>query len=276
MREQRRAHPGFFSGLTYPLRGAKLVFRTHPRLARYWVFPVLLTFGSLLVVMVAAVRHRTDFVHAIWASADPASQPVGWWLGALSSALGWLLAAGAVALGGLIILSVSGVVAAPFNDALSAAVEGIYGGAPPETSPIASILAGAARSVATEVIKLLAYGLLVGPLWVVALFAPLVGGPILAAAGFAITVAYLAVDYTDWPASRRDTPLRKRGLWLRRHAAPLAGFGVTAWFLLWVPGINLVLMPAAVAGGTLLYLDLETAGATEAPLLRPVGRKFAG
>lgn len=270
------ARPGFFRGLTYPLQGAKLVFRTHPGLARYWAFPVLLTFGALFGVMVLAVRHRTEFAVAIWASFDPGTQPVSWWLGTLQWLLGWLLVAAAIGLGGVFVLAVSGVLAAPFNDALSAAVERIRGGnLPPEPSP-AAFVAGAARSVATETIKVFAYALVLGPLWIVALVAPVVGGPVLAAIGFTLTVAYLAIDYTDWPASRRDTPLRERAQWLRDHAAPLAGFGVAAWFLLLVPGVNLVLMPAAVAGGTLLYLDLETASEAEGSRQRPVGGKFAG
>lgn len=276
MGHELRARPGFFRGLTYPLQGARLVFRTHVGLARYWVFPVLITFGALFGVTVTAIRHRADLVHASWPSFDSAAQPVSWWLGALHWLLGWLLAVAAIGLGALLVLSVSGVLAAPFNDALSAAVERIRGeNVPPDPSP-GALVAGVARSVATEAIKLFAYALIVAPLWIVALVAPLVGGPVLAAVGFAITVAYLAIDYTDWPASRRDTPLRQRAQWLRYHAAPLAGFGVAAWFLLWVPGINLVLMPAAVAGGTLLYLDLETAKEAEGSRQRSVGGKFAG
>lgn len=263
MSDDLRARPGFFRGLTYPLRGAKLVFRTHLGLARYWAFPVLITFGALLGVMVTAVQHRADLVHVVWASFDPTTQPASWWIGALRGLLGWLLAAAAVGIGGLLVLTVSGVLAAPFNDALSAAVERIRGQSlPPDSSP-GAFFAGVVRTVATETIKLFGYALVMGPLWVVAFVAPVVGGPVLAVVGFTITVAYLAIDYTDWPASRRDTPLRGRAQWLRDHAAPLAGFGVAAWFLLWVPGINLVLMPAAVAGGTLLYLDLETANEAE-------------
>jgi len=263
MGHELRARPGFFRGLTYPLQGAKLVFRTHLGLARYWAFPVLITFVALIGVMVIAVQHRADLLHVVWASFDRTTQPVSWWIRALHGLLGWLLAAAAVGIGGLLVLTVSGVLAAPFNDALSAAVERIRGRSLPSDPSPGAFFSGVARSVATETIKLFGYALVMGPLWVVAFVAPVVGGPVLAAVGFGITVAYLAIDYTDWPASRRDTPLRRRAQWLRDHAAPLAGFGVAAWFLLWVPGINLVLMPAAVAGGTLLYLDLETATEAE-------------
>jgi len=39
----------------------------------------------------------------------------------------------------------------------------------------------------------------------------------------------------------------------------VAGFGTGVWILLFVPLVNLFFMPAAVAGGTMLFLGLERA-----------------
>jgi len=41
---------------------------------------------------------------------------------------------------------------------------------------------------------------------------------------------------------------------------PMFGFGTGVWLFLFIPFLNLFFMPAAVAGGTLLYLDLEGPG----------------
>jgi uncharacterized protein involved in cysteine biosynthesis len=37
----------------------------------------------------------------------------------------------------------------------------------------------------------------------------------------------------------------------------MLGFGFAVWACLFVPLLNLVFMPLSVAGGTLLFLDLE-------------------
>ena len=75
--------------------------------------------------------------------------------------------------------------------------------------------------------------------------------------GFALTALYFALDYVDWPIARRGLGLRYRRELLARGGATLFGFGAGVWLFLLVPLLNLFFMPAAVAGGTLLYLELE-------------------
>ena len=43
---------------------------------------------------------------------------------------------------------------------------------------------------------------------------------------------------------------------LRSHPGPLLAFGLCVWCFLFIPLVNLLLIPAAVAGGTLLFIDL--------------------
>ena len=48
-----RSPLGFANGLSYAFRGMRFVYFQHPTLARYWLFPVLITavaiYGSALV-----------------------------------------------------------------------------------------------------------------------------------------------------------------------------------------------------------------------------------
>ena len=85
----------------------------------------------------------------------------------------------------------------------------------------------------------------------------MIGQILYTAFGVVFTSAYLALDYVDWPASRHDRGVRYRFGMLRRHTSAMLGFGTGVWVLLFVPFVNLFLMPGAVAGGTLLFLDLE-------------------
>jgi len=71
------------------------------------------------------------------------------------------------------------------------------------------------------------------------------------------SAAYFALDYVDWPATRRGLSVRARFALLRRHPLRMLGFGCAVWMCLFVPLLNLLFMPLSVAGGTLLFLDLE-------------------
>jgi CysZ protein len=95
------------------------------------------------------------------------------------------------------------------------------------------------------------------PLLAVSLLAPGVGPIVQGAVGFSFTALFFAIDYVDWAASRRELPARRRLRWAFAHLRPMLGLGTGIWLLLLVPIVNLVFMPAAVAGGTLLFLDLE-------------------
>ena len=74
---------------------------------------------------------------------------------------------------------------------------------------------------------------------------------------YLVSAAFAAYDWIDLPASRvRMTYAEKRAL-VRRHRAATLGFGVVAQALVLVPIVNVLLLPAAVAGGTLLYFRME-------------------
>ena len=66
------------------------------------------------------------------------------------------------------------------------------------------------------------------------------------------------------PASRRGYGVRQRLTLLMVRPLTTLGFGVAVSILLFVPILNLFLMPLAVAGGTRLFLDLSEYAAHEA------------
>jgi CysZ protein len=77
-----------------------------------------------------------------------------------------------------------------------------------------------------------------------------------AAVGFCFTALFFAIDYVDFAASRREFSAGQRMRWAFAHLGAMLGLGTSIWLLLLTPLLNLLFMPAAVAGGTLLFLDL--------------------
>ena len=251
---------GFARGLSYAVRGMRFVYVQHPKLARYWVFPILITGLALVAVFYGAGSYYDDLGGALWALFPESWNETTGWVGGLLGALRWLieLIAGILItlLGLVLVLVLSSLVAAPFNDALSEAVERLLTGEAAPPFSFSRMLADIARTIRLELLKVLLYLALVGPMFLASFVIPGVG-QVMSLVAFALTAAYLGIDYVDWPAARRNWSVRDRVTFTRRQLPAVAGFGTGVWLLLFIPLVNLLFMPAAVAGGTMLFLALE-------------------
>ena len=251
---------GFARGVSYALRGMRFVYVQHPKLARYWVFPILITGLALVAVFYSAGTFYDDLGGAVWSLFPESWNDAAGWVGGLLKALRWLieLVVGIlITLFGLVlVLVLSSVVAAPFNDALSEAVEHIVTGESAPPFSLSRMFADIARTIRLELLKVLVYLAVVGPMFLVSFIIPGVG-QIVSLIGFALTAVYLGIDYVDWPAARRNWSVRDRVAFTRSQLPAVAGFGTGVWLLLFIPLVNLFFMPSAVAGGTLLFLALQ-------------------
>ena len=68
---------------------------------------------------------------------------------------------------------------------------------------------------------------------------------------------FAGMDYSDINLVRRGYVLREKVLLWRTHEWRFLGYGISFFFLLAVPGVNAFVIPAAAAGGALLYLGLD-------------------
>lgn len=251
---------GFVRGLAFALRGARFVYFQHPRLARYWVFPILITGAALVSVFYGAGTLYDDLGGAVWSLLPESWSEATGFLGWLVAALRWVieLVSGLLItlLGLVLVVLLSSVVAAPFNDALSEAVERMLTGGSPPPFSMKRMFADVVRTIRLELGKVLLYAAIVGPMFLASFFIPGVG-QVISIVGFALTVIYLGVDYVDWPAARRDWSVGDRVAFTRRQLPAMAGFGTGVWVLLFIPLVNLFFMPAAVAGGTMLFVAMN-------------------
>ena len=250
---------GFWRGIGYPFKGLSFVFGKHPELARIWIFPIFLTFLAFIGAVWGAWALQDDLVNYFWA--EPSGE--GFWSGAGRLAHGLLeLLAFLVLLVSsfFLVLGLSTVIAAPFNDALSEEVERLSTGRTGPSFSLRSVGRDLVRTVGIELGKLVLWLAIMLPLFLLSFAIPVAGQIVYSVVGFVITSLYFAVDYIDWPAARRNKAIGYRTRLLRERFAACFGFGAGVLLLLWVPGLNLFFMPAAVAGGTLLFLDLEGEG----------------
>jgi CysZ protein len=249
----------FFRGLSYPLRGYRAL-RRHRELSRYARAPILLTGCALVASVVLASLYHDDLLGLLWPVPDANGHALLALLHGVVRALSFVLS---LALLVFVCVSLSTVLAAPFNDALSEALEALETGRPAPRFSLSHLLVDLLRTAGLELFRLSLYMLVMGPLWVLSWLVPGVGQTLYLVALVLFTTAYFALDYVDWPAARRGWPIRARLALLGRHPWLMFGFGLAVWGCLFVPLLNLAFMPLSVAGGTLLFLDLEASARRE-------------
>lgn len=150
--------------------------------------------------------------------------------------------------------TIANLIASPFNSFLAEKVEVIARGNdhfPPFSWK--ALLAMVPRTLAREMRKLgyflpRALGLLIlslipginiiaAPLWVV------------------FNIWMMAVQYIDYPADNNNISWPSMMEWIRSRRILSLGFGGITYLALMVPVFNLIAMPAAIAGATLLWVD---------------------
>ncbi len=247
-----------FQGATYLLRGFRMI--NQPGIRRYVVIPVMVNTVLFLLLAYLAVSYFRDLT--TWL-VDLAGSWSTWILGPLL----WLLFVPLLAL--LMIhsfVALTGILGSPFYSLMAQRLEERGVGSPvfPDEG-VVGILRDLSYTVRQEVYKLLYFTFWLIPF----LLLYLIPGLNLLAP-FALT-AYaawsLALECLDFAMSNHRIPFSRQRALLKQRRGFTLGFGATALVLSFVPLVNLVIIPAAVAGGVQVWLDDLKA---EFPELRPL------
>jgi CysZ protein len=223
----------------------------HPRLWGWVIAPALVT----LVLLVAA----------IWGVASAASPLVAWmtdwmpdWVEPWASWLAWLLVLAALGFAAMLVfVAVAGVVAGPFNELLSEAVEEQVTGIAGPRFTFAGFVRDAVLGLVHGVRRLVVFVIGAAALFALSLV-PVVGTIAAAALGAWLTGRAAAFDCYDAVLARRGLSYRDKLAYLDRHRGRSFGLGLAVAGLLLVPGVNLVALGLGATGATLAALELGT------------------
>jgi uncharacterized protein involved in cysteine biosynthesis len=164
-----------------------------------------------------------------------------------------ILAFGLAAMG---VYLLSALIGAPFYNRLSHEVEILEGRAPDTEDTWSTLLkdgfVASWHSLAAAMLWVVAQALAT----VLNVF-PVLGGLVELTGGLTVSSLFLARTLMDGPMTRRGYSFRAKMAVLKNNPALIGGFGAAAGLVLWLPVLNFVTMPAAVIGGTLLFLELE-------------------
>lgn len=230
------------NGIDCFFRGFELV--REPGLRQYVLIPLAINFVVLGLVMFYGAGQYDALVASI----------TGWlpeWLSFLAGIMTFLAVVMIFAVGIYLFTIVANIIASPFNAILSEKVEERLVPGLERESPGVMLIIG--RSVAREISKLM-YLLprLVGLL----ILSVIPGINALAPFAWLLFGAWMmAIQYADYGADNNQVsfPELKSKLAGARFQALL--FGMVVYFILAIPLVNLFLIPVAVSGGTVLWVE---------------------
>ncbi len=230
------------NGIDCFVEGLKLI--RQPGLRRYVVIPLIIN----VLVLSAAIFYGVNQYEAWMTYVDSSLPDFLSFLGGAVAVLGIII--------GLALLLytftiVANIIAAPFNAILSVKVEEkITGQILTSNTSLHLVLV---RSVTREISKFLYYL----PRLIVLVVISLIPG-LNAIAPF-LWIAFgawmMAVQYTDYAADNNEITFAELKKRLGSNTFQALLFGIPAYFLLAIPLVNLVLIPAGVAGGTKFWIE---------------------
>jgi CysZ protein len=235
----------FLHGAALLGRGLSLILRS-PRLLVLGLLPALIA-GILYA---AALFVLIDFLPEL--SGDVTWFANGWasgWHDLIRVLAGVGLLGVAALLGVLTFTAVTLLIGDPFYERISELVEDRFGGVPDQFT--VGFWSSLRRSL-VDSLRLIGLSVLIGiPLFVLG-FVPVIGQTVVPVLGAAVGGWLLAVELTGVPFQRRGRRLHQRRTILRAHRPMTLGFGVAVFLCFLIPLGAILLMPAAIAGATLL------------------------
>jgi CysZ protein len=239
----------FLTGVKFLGRGAKQVFR-RPKLVLLGILPALLSlvlFTGLFVLL----AYNLDWLSgkATWFARD--------WTGGWQTTVEFFAGAAIVGFSGLLAIisftAVTLLIGDPFYETIAEAIEDNLGGVPNEVE--VSWHSSLRRSLADSLRLVLITALIGIPLFLGGLI-PVVGQTVIPVIAAFVGGWFLTQELVGIPFQRRGLRLRDRRLLLRKHKGIALGFGVAVFLCFLIPLGAVLIMPAAVAGGTLLTRHL--------------------
>ncbi|MEO4047741.1 sulfate transporter CysZ [Pseudomonas sp. CAU 1711] len=232
------------SGPQYLGQGLKLVLS--PGLRLFVLLPLAVNTLLFIGLIVLAMQQFGGWVDSVMPNLPD-------WLGFLEYLLWPLFVLLVLVIMFFTFTLLANIIAAPFNGFLAEKVEVVLRGRddfPPFSW--AELLAMVPRTLGRELRKLVYFLPRALPLLILT-FVPvlnLVAAPLWILFG----VWMMAVQYIDYPADNNKLGWDEMLAWLREKRWQSLGFGGATYLALLVPFVNILVMPAAVAGATLFWV----------------------
>ncbi|MFD7655122.1 EI24 domain-containing protein [Actinosynnema sp. NPDC059797] len=236
----------FSTGVGLFGQGFGLVVRS-PKLLLIGAVPALIT----TVLLIGGLVGLAVWVDEIAAWLTPFADEWGETLRAVTRFVAGFGVIGAfVAVGLLLFTAITLIIGGPFYEHIAETIEDEHLGGVPEAERVTWLRSAAVG--ARDAVLLVGLAVLCAVPLFLAGFIPVLGQTVVPVLAVCVNATLLAIELTAIPFTRRGLDLKVRRQVLRKRRAVTLGFAVPAYLLCLIPLAALVVLPAAMAGGTVL------------------------
>ena len=235
----------FTRGAAYLLRGFRLLL--HPGVRRFVVIPMLINIVLFSLLIYFGLGRFETLVDSLLPQGD------AWWVG-VARLLLWMVFALVVLLFLFLVFTLAAnFVAAPFNGLLAEAVEQLLTGGEIPAMGLARALRDFVPALLVELGKYAYFGIIALVLLVITVV------PIANIVAPVLWVLFsgwmLVLEYVAYPMENHGQRFPAARAAVRKHRVMGLGFGLAVSLAMLVPLLNFLLMPAAVAGATAMWVE---------------------
>lgn len=238
----------FFFGFLYPIRSLAFFFK-QPKIILYSIVPVILNaiiYGTIFFFTYGwLIGISEDFTGA--GSGDPSFIQV--MFHAILSVIFFIVL---LFVCYLLFVTLGGLINAPFEDRISRAVEKIITNTTYETN--LGFWKENFMSIKAEFFKQAFYVSIIVPVFFLN-FVPAVGSVLSTILGTTFSFFFNALDYLDYPMTRRFYKLRQKLSVVNSGGLLTYGFGAMAFLMMFLPIVNIFFKPVLVVAGTSLFYE---------------------
>ncbi len=239
----------FIYGFFYPFKSVKLFFK-YPKLIGYSIVPIvinLIIYGTIFFYSYKYIMGMSEDALEVNVSNSILFEIIKTFLKVFYFILILLICY-------FLFVIFGGIISAPFNEKISGFIEeNIYNKKVVNELPF---IKEAAESIKAELKKILFYLSGIIPLFFIN-FIPMIGSVISFTGGLGFSFFFNALDYLDYPLTRRMKGFREKLKIVNSQKLLTYGFGAIAFILTFIPVINVFMKPILVAAGTSLFYEKE-------------------
>jgi CysZ protein len=233
----------------YILRGAG-VLRRNRSLWKYAAAPLIISFGLVIAGYFLIYQLFTAFVPDFGISA--------WYWQILYYLLVAAVTVASFVATFFLFVIIGTTIGAPFNDLLSEKVEQLEMGVSIEQRfSVIQLIKDIGRGLGHtfKILGVYVAGQLIGLIFLFTI--PILGQFIYTVLTLGVASFILSMEFMSYSMDRRRMTFTEKKRFFSSHPRSCLGFGLGASLIASMPLVNLFVIPAAVAGGTILFLELS-------------------
>ncbi|HTM64474.1 MAG TPA: sulfate transporter CysZ [Gammaproteobacteria bacterium] len=234
----------FLDGVDYLFSGFGLIAR--PGLKRFVIIPLVINI-ILFSILFVLLSHYAGMLHD-WVSGYLPS-----WMQWLSTIIWLVFFLGFFFVFIYAFAALGAITAAPFNGLLAEKVEMVLTGKIPQDRGLFENIKDMPRIISRQFAILFFY-LPRAVIILVLFFIPVVHW-LAIVLWFVFSAWFLALQYIDFPTDNHKIPVAKVREWLNDRRAVTLGFGISLMFVMSIPVLNFIAIPAAAAGAAKFWVE---------------------